>query len=109
MERFRTMRLKPGVPYPCVRLGRESPACLGVTSWLRLWAQRPPPLIGHAAVVAAAANEHDRGGSRMKVHLTPPSPRAIKVLAVVHHLGLEPEIAFVDLLGGAQLKPEFAA
>ena len=28
----------------------------------------------------------------MKVHLTPPSPRAIKVLAVLNHLGLDPEI-----------------
>jgi len=30
----------------------------------------------------------------MKVHLTPPSPRAIKVLAVLHHLGLDPEMSW---------------
>jgi len=45
----------------------------------------------------------------MKIHLTPPSPRAIRVLAVLHHLGLDPEITLVDLVGGAHLKPEFAA
>ena len=45
----------------------------------------------------------------MKIHLTPPSPRAIKVLAVLHHLGLDPEIKLVDLRGGEQMKPEFAA
>ena len=45
----------------------------------------------------------------MKVHVAPPSPRAIKVLAVLHHLGLEPEIALVDLVGGEQFKPAFVA
>lgn len=45
----------------------------------------------------------------MKLHLTPPSPRAIKVLAVTHHLGIDPEVALVDLLGGENLKPAFAA
>jgi glutathione S-transferase len=45
----------------------------------------------------------------MKVHVAPPSPRAIKVLAVLHHLGLEPEIALVDLVGGEQFKPGFVA
>ncbi len=45
----------------------------------------------------------------MKVHVTPPSPRAIKVLAVLHHLGLEAEIKLVDLIGGDNLKAEFAA
>ena len=36
----------------------------------------------------------------MKLHVTPPSPRAFKVVAVTHHLGLEPEMVFVDLLNG---------
>ncbi len=45
----------------------------------------------------------------MRAYLTPPSPRAIKVLAVMHHLELEPEIALVDLIGGENLKPEFTA
>ena len=45
----------------------------------------------------------------MKVYLTPPSPRAIKVLAVLNHLGLEPDIAFVDLVGGANQTAAFAA
>ena len=33
----------------------------------------------------------------MKLHVTPPSPRAFKVVAVMHHLGLDAELAFVDL------------
>src|SRR5262245_2090272 len=45
----------------------------------------------------------------MKLHVTPPSPRAFKVMAVLHHLGLESEIAFVDLLKGDNMKPEFLA
>src|SRR5262245_12946848 len=50
-----------------------------------------------------------RGGSRMKIHIAPPSPRAIRVLAVVHHLGLDTDIKLVDLVGGEHMKPEFAA
>jgi len=45
----------------------------------------------------------------MKLHVTPPSPRAFKVIAVMNHLGLEAELAMVDLLGGDQLKPAFLA
>ena len=45
----------------------------------------------------------------MKLHVTPPSPRAFKVVAVTHHVGLEPELGFVDLLNGDHMKPEFAA
>ena len=45
----------------------------------------------------------------MKVHLAPPSPRAIRVLAVMHHLGLDAEIVPVDLVGGDHLKPAFVA
>ncbi|HLY36896.1 MAG TPA: glutathione S-transferase family protein [Candidatus Binatia bacterium] len=45
----------------------------------------------------------------MKLHLTAPSPRAIKVLAVLHQTGLEAQVVSVDLLGGEQLRPAFAA
>jgi glutathione S-transferase len=45
----------------------------------------------------------------MKLHVTPPSPRAFKVVAVMHHLGLEPELAILDLVKGDQMKPEFIA
>jgi len=45
----------------------------------------------------------------MKLYVTPPSPRAFKVVAVMHHLALDAEIAFVDLLHGDHMKPEFAA
>ena len=45
----------------------------------------------------------------MKLHVTPPSPRAFKVVAVLHHLGLEAELAIMDLVRGDQLKPDFIA
>jgi glutathione S-transferase len=45
----------------------------------------------------------------MKIHLTPPSPRAIKVLAVLHHLGRDADIELLNLVGGDQMRPEFAA
>jgi glutathione S-transferase len=45
----------------------------------------------------------------MKIHLTPPSPRAIRVLAVLHHLGIDADIELVDLVGGQHMRPEFAA
>src|SRR4029450_3154978 len=45
----------------------------------------------------------------MKLHVTPPSPRAFKVVAVMHHLGLEAQLPIVDLLNGDQMKPEFLA
>jgi len=45
----------------------------------------------------------------MRLHVTPPSPRAFKVIAVMNHLGLEAELALVDLLNGDQLKPAFLA
>jgi glutathione S-transferase len=45
----------------------------------------------------------------MKLHVFPPSPRAIKVLALARHLELEPEICVVDLFKGEQTKAEFAA
>lgn len=45
----------------------------------------------------------------MKLHLTPPSPRAIRVLAVLHHLGIDADIELVDLVGGQHMRPEFAA
>ncbi len=45
----------------------------------------------------------------MRLHLTPPSPRAVKVLAVLHQTGLDAEIVPVDLLGGEQFTAAFAA
>lgn len=45
----------------------------------------------------------------MKLHLTLPSPRALKVLALKNHLGLDCEVCFVDLVKGEQHRPEFAA
>jgi glutathione S-transferase len=45
----------------------------------------------------------------MKLHVTPPSPRAFKVVATLHHLGLDAELAIVNLLNGDQMRPEFAA
>jgi glutathione S-transferase len=45
----------------------------------------------------------------MRLHVFPPSPRAIKVLAALHHLGLDCDIRLVDLSKGEQMKPEFAA
>src|SRR4029077_12218698 len=51
----------------------------------------------------------ERGGLAMKLYVTPPSPRAFKVVAVMHHLALDAEIAFVDLLHGDHMNPEFAA
>ena len=45
----------------------------------------------------------------MKLHVFPPSPRAAKVLALAGHLGLDCEIALVDLFAGGNQKPEFTA
>ena len=45
----------------------------------------------------------------MKLHVAPPSPRAFKVLAVARHLELDFELCPVDLLNGANLRPEFTA
>jgi glutathione S-transferase len=45
----------------------------------------------------------------MKLHVAPPSPRAFKVLVVARHLGLDFELCPVDLLNGANLRPEFVA
>jgi glutathione S-transferase len=38
----------------------------------------------------------------LKLHVFPPSPRAFKVLAVAHHLGLDYEFALCDLTKGDQ-------
>lgn len=43
------------------------------------------------------------------LHVFPPSPRAVKVLAVANHLDLPYEIKLVDLLQGAQKTAEFTA
>jgi glutathione S-transferase len=43
----------------------------------------------------------------MKLYYFPYSPNSRKVLAVVHHLGLTPQLQVVNLLEGEQLRPEF--
>jgi glutathione S-transferase len=45
----------------------------------------------------------------MKLYVFPPSPRATKVIALAHHLGVDCEFRIVDLFKGEQTKPEFAA
>ena len=45
----------------------------------------------------------------MKLYVFPPSPNAIKVLFAAHHLELPFETEIVDLFGGGQNAPEFAA
>ncbi|MES1201852.1 MAG: glutathione S-transferase family protein [Pseudomonadota bacterium] len=45
----------------------------------------------------------------LKMHVFPHSPRAFKVLAVAHHLGIEHEQVFCDLLNGGAKTPEFTA
>ncbi len=45
----------------------------------------------------------------MKLYVLPPSPRALKVIALKNHLGLECEMHIVDLGKGDQLTPEYIA
>ncbi len=45
----------------------------------------------------------------MKLYLTPGSPNSRKVVAVIHHLGLEPEIKYLDFANRDMAKPEFLA
>ena len=45
----------------------------------------------------------------IRLHVFPPSPNAIKVIAAAHHLGIEFEPRIVDLTKGEQQKPEFVA
>jgi len=45
----------------------------------------------------------------MKLHVFPPSPRALKVLALARHLNYDLEIAIVDLFKGEQRQPSYAA
>lgn len=45
----------------------------------------------------------------LTLHVFPPSPRAVKVLAVANHLGLPYEIKPVDLSKGAHKSAEFTA
>ncbi len=45
----------------------------------------------------------------MKVHVFPRSPRAIKVLAVAHHLDLDCEVRVLDPVAGDHQTPQFAA
>lgn len=45
----------------------------------------------------------------MKLYVLPPSPRALKVIALKYHLGLECEMHIVDLGKGEQFTPEYIA
>jgi glutathione S-transferase len=45
----------------------------------------------------------------MKLHIAPPSPRAIKVVALKNNLGLECEIRVLNFSTGDHMTPEFAA
>jgi glutathione S-transferase len=45
----------------------------------------------------------------MKLHVFPPSPRALKVRALARHLDLDVQECFVDLFNGRQHEPAFAA
>jgi glutathione S-transferase len=45
----------------------------------------------------------------MKLYVLPPSPRALKVIALKNHLGLGCEMHIVDLGKGDQLTPEYVA
>jgi glutathione S-transferase len=45
----------------------------------------------------------------MKLHIAPPSPRAIKVVALKNNLGLECEIRVLNFSTGDNTTPEFAA
>jgi len=43
----------------------------------------------------------------LRIHAFPLSPRAFKVLAVAHHLGIDYEFVLCDLAAGTQRTPEF--
>lgn len=45
----------------------------------------------------------------IKLHVFPLSPRAFKVLFAAYHLGIDYEMAFVDLPGQAQMTPGYTA
>lgn len=45
----------------------------------------------------------------MKLYTFPPSPNSIKVMALVHQLGLEPEVQVLDLTQHEASTPEFKA
>ncbi len=45
----------------------------------------------------------------MKLYHFPPSPNSRRVLAVIHHLGLDCELVPVDLFEGEQMRPGFVA
>ena len=45
----------------------------------------------------------------MKLHVFPPSPRALKVIALARHLEFDSQLAIVDLFKGEQAAPAYAA
>jgi glutathione S-transferase len=51
----------------------------------------------------------NKGVWSMKLYILPTSPNSRKVLAVIHHLGLKPEIANLDFANGDTARPEFLA
>ena len=71
------------------------------------------PLFRYWSIVLEAfrryANQQKKGVSPMKLYVTPPSPRAFKVIALKNHLGLECELHLVDLARGDQLAPGYLA
>jgi len=58
---------------------------------------------------SAAAHENELQEDCMKLYVLPPSPRALKVIALKNHLGLECEMQVVDLGKDEHLTAEFAA
>jgi glutathione S-transferase len=45
----------------------------------------------------------------IELYAFPPSPRAMKVMAVANHLGIDTTLRIVDLVKGDQKKPEYVA
>ena len=45
----------------------------------------------------------------VELYVFPPSPRAMKVIAVANYLGIDTTLRMVDLVKGGQKAPEYAA
>src|ERR1700730_15690977 len=58
---------------------------------------------------AWCSEKFTNGGEFMRLYVLPPSPRALKVIALKNHLGLDCEMHNVDLGKGDQLTPEYIA
>jgi glutathione S-transferase len=46
---------------------------------------------------------------KMKLYVAPPSPRALKVMALKNYLGLDCELCYIDFMKGDNHRPEYAA